>query len=452
MAINYTTVATHLGKIVGKTNSYATIATTTLPADVAAIVVAFGTGSTTFGSAQAPIQGITDKYAKFQNQITEWATALMQFATKTLTDTDTITSQLVGLPQTDLVSILKAIMQDMVDNSQSVKFNSVTLGTVTALSGNTGNGTALVDKVLDGYNPPLAGGIASLTYNGLNSQLGVPSETMELICTTDSFTGGVQEGSEQWQWIGGQKYVPFDYHSEGSGAGPNITTANADTTIQNLGFDSFSSNTPTNWTIAAGAAGTDIFQETTTTFRGGSALKFTGTGSAQPSITQSMTVQQLKSRRRYLFTIQARKGGAAAGTEKLTILFTGTGYTASSSEKINISVSSLTTSFATQSFYINLPVTIPSDFKISISITNANLTSGTFVYLDSGSFKPVDYHGGVSAQVIAGSTPWVVGDRLTFTVANTTSGKFQNYMRRAFGIQLPSKSDGSETIDDALAA
>lgn len=450
MALSYSTIFAKLGKLASRSNSYKSLATTTLPADVVAIMTQFGVSATQFGDAQGPLAGLTNTYIGMQNQVSGWSRGLLPYFLNTLTDQDTVTSQLTALTATDPQTVLAAIIQDMIDNAQTVKFNAVTIGTITYAATNHGNGKAIADATLDGFNIPIANSQANINYNGLLSQLCVPSETMQLVCTADSFTGSRQEGGESWSWAGGIKYQQFDYRPEGSGSGGSLVTANQETSlIQNLNFENFSvTNTPDNFVIAAGAAGVDIFQELSVVFRGASALRFTGTGSAQPAITQAMTPGALSGRRRYLFTIQMRKGGSAPGAGNITIKLTGTGYSAASSEKIDIALTSLTTSYALYSFYVNLPAQLPADIGLSIAITGANLASGAFIYFDSGTFTSVNYFGGLNAQVMAGSIPWVKGDRISWTVVNTVSGLCQDFVRRALYAQLPSVSDGSQTIND----
>lgn len=454
MAIAYSTVFANFGKIIGRSNSYASLAAATLPIDLQAIVAQYGTSATTFGDSQGPIQGLTKDYQTFQNDPVKWRRKLDTYVRNTLTDADTVTSQLTGLSATDIRTVLIALIQDMTDKQQSVKANAVTLGAVSASSANVGNGTALADATLDGFNTPVIGGLAHVTYNGLASQLAVPSETMQLICTADSITGRTAEGAELWSWTGGPAYQVFDWHAEGSGPGPGLQTAHAVTTVPNLSWENFSvANTPDNWTIVTGAAGTDIFQETSAAnvYRGTSALKFLGTGNTMPAIKYTIPAGLLNGRCRYLFTTRAKIAGVVGGGN-LQVVFTGTGYSAGGSEQILQSLNGIGASYGLYQFWLNTPAVIPSDFAINIRVTGVNLGNGGTLWLDSGSFSPVTYFGGVNAQVVSGSTPWAQGDRLTFTVQNTTTGLFQDYARRSLKIQWPSKNDGTQTISDAGAS
>lgn len=452
MAVNYNTLFHAIGKIIGRSAQYAPWAASTLPADLVAIAQQFGTGSTGTGEAQDPITGLSADYTSFQNQIATFRRKLAAtYVKNTLTNYDLVVSQIAGLTSTDLTTVLKALVQDMVDQGQTVKANAVALGAATAGAGNTGNGTALADAVLDGYNVPVKGGFAHQLYAGLASQLAVPSETMQLVCVRDSFTGGTQEGAESWSWSGGTNYQPFDWHAEGSGAGGALTTAHVVTTIPNLGWETFSvADTPDSWTLVAGAAGVDFFQDTAAAniYRGASALKLAGTGATMPALAYAVPAGALSGRRRYLFTTRAKASGVV-GAGNLQIVFTGTGYAAGGTEQILQSLGGIGAGYGLYQFWLNTPANIPSDFTLNIRVTGANLGAGSFVWLDSGSFSPVVYKGGVNCQVVSGNVPWVAGDRLSFTVQDTATGLAQDFFRKAFGVQLPSKNDGSNTIDDS---
>jgi hypothetical protein len=460
MAVNYQTLFGKIGKIIAKLNSYLSFAGTTLPADLDAIITQYGTAATTYGTALTPLDGqgtpLTTVYANFEQQFVTFRQNLKPFIERTLTDVDTVLSQLSGLKSNQINDVLAGLIQDMTDNSQSIRANLLTLGGITVPgSGNTGTGTAFADATLDGLAVPLlGGGFANLLYNGLPSQLGVASETIQLTCTADSFSGGQTEGGEAWAWQGGIKYPAFDFHVQGSGAGPSVTTAHTNTSLQNIQLTSWGgtgNNTPSSWVVGPGAAGTDVFRESTTVYRGKYGLRFVGTGNTQPAITQAIT-RTVQSRRRYLFTIRVQRDPAQApGAGNLVIKFTGTGYTAAGSEQINVALNGIPITWTLYSFFINMPANMPSNMTLNISITGANLGSGAKIYLSSGSFAPVNYAAGVNVSIVSGSTPWVAGDRLQFTIANNETSKFASFFRDGYGCQLPSKSDATETISNGLA-
>ena len=145
----------------------------------------------------------------------------------------------------------------------------------------------------------------------------------------------------------------------------------------------------------------------------------------------------------------AQRTGVIGGTVKFRVRFTGTGYTAGASEKIDIFCTALNTSWTQYSFYINIPNVVPPDWAIDIGIYGANLTAATQVNVDSMTITPVPYWGGVNAQIVAGSTPWVIGDNLSIPISNNDAGVFQTYFGNAYGVQLP--TSGSPSISDSLA-
>jgi hypothetical protein len=220
--------------------------------------------------------------------------------------------------------------------------------------------------------------------------------------------------------------------------------------IQNGDFENWSSNTPSSWTITGGTAGADIFQETgaSNVYRGSSSLKFVNAAAAATlGVSQAISTSQLTARRMYNVSIRIKASGVpAAGT--ITIQHTGTGYTAASTEKITIAHGSFPTSWTLYNFWISMPAIIPSDWALAITISGT-LSAATNVFMDSLAYTPAQYHGGLAAVAVEGSTRFVNGDQFSFTVANDDGGVFQKFFREWFGFQLP--SSGSPNISESLA-
>lgn len=443
-------VFTRVGKLVKHINSHLADATTTFPAELKAIADPYEAADLTL-----QIDGLYGFYEGLKAGTISLRQGLAAFVDRTLLDRDTVLEQL-GVLNASISDVLTALHNQMLLDSKTINRSTVTLGSVTAVAGNQGNGTALVTKVLDGFNPPLQGGLAHLKYNGLNSELGVTSETMTLTCTADSNRDGTAEGSEQFAWNGGVSIQPLDWQTEGSGQGPTLTVANGSRLVTDGDFENWTNtNTPSNWTIDNGTAGTHIFQENgaANLHRGLASLRFAGTG-AQATIRVSQTVSPSTLRARRMYNLSVRiKASSVPAAGQITIQFEGTGYTASSSEKIDLAAGSFPTAAFTAAgslfnFFISTPAIIPSDWKLVVQITGT-LSSGVNVYFDSLALKEVEYHGGVGAVLVAGSTRWVAGDKLTFTVSNDNAGVFQTFFRRWFKFQLPSSA--TPNIADSLA-
>jgi hypothetical protein len=452
--------------------------------------------------------------------------------------------------------VLRALIRDMGTAAESVTANTVTLGSPTPLSTNNGTGLVFVSKVLDGYSPPGRGMVAVQQYNGLSSQLCVPTETVTLECVSDDEVDHVGEGSERWSLKGGPAVDRLSYDTEGSGSGPGVVTGNSDSSLlSNKDFETWSTNTPGSWTLTDGSP--LVTKESTNFFRGTYGLKFAGDGADLLDLNQAVSPTRLNARRRYFcgFAVKA-SGVPAAGV--LTVGFAGTGYsqTAPTIDVWDVQISGTPTGgtytitlasgsgtkttaalaynassatvqtairalkgyecvvVATQAgavpdithritfygvqgpvttvtanigsltggtpaktethqttgvegdcvvipaagmptgwllgyFWINMPTIIPDNWKLSVTVTGP-LSNGTNLFLDSFVLTPALYFGGHALAVVSGSSRWLRGDRVTWTVVNTTTGNFNHFFRRYYGVQLP--TSGSPTIANALAA
>lgn len=439
MAFDYTTLFTDLGKIIKYINSYQTFTGTTLPTDRDAIA----TELAGFLKVTSQLQSLYDGQ---QNSLVSLRQRLGGLISLRLQDQTTVIDAL-SLLSSDVTGIMRALYRQMGLDSQTIKRSTVTVGSPSYAAANAGNGKVYASKVLDGVTAPGAGMPANILYNGVDSELTVPTETITLICTADSEMDGRQDGAESWSFGGGQSYPKLGWQTEGSGQGPGLTTFNQSSLIANKDFESWSSNTPGSWTISAGSG--QVTKESTTIYRGTYALKFAGNASALLTMTQAVNPSRLTARKRYLLSI-AVKASSVPAAGNLVVKFTGTGYTAASSEKIDIVAGSLPTSWTLYQCWINLPTVLPSDWALSITVTGP-LSNTVNLFLDSISFAPAVYHGGVCLGVVAGSTAWLRGDRVTFTLANDGAGVFQTFFRRWFGMQLPSVGGGTHTIADTLA-
>lgn len=444
MAINYTNLFTMLGKLVKGVNNVKTYYGE-LDTDVGAVQTAYSTYS-----QFALLQRIPDTWRNFKEGVYGWIGQINGQAFSLLTDRELILKELPIGSGSSIQDVMPLLMANMIANSQHVTKSVVTLGSVTTTSTGASVGEAFVDAVLDGFTAPGAGMSASKNYNGVTSQLS-EDDTVSLICTSDSESGGATEGLETFQWTG----LPtnpglYHYLSFGTGSNTTIQPLNAFNYIANGEFESFSSNTPASWTIVSGTVGTHILKETSVVQRGSSSLKLAGDGAqATISISQAPVISQLIPLKRYMVAAWVRGTSAtAAGT--LTIQFEGTGYTAGGTEKISMDSTALSaaTSWTLKKFYINLPLEIPDDFKLVVKVTGT-LTTGKSVYIDGLCLGPVTYVNGVNVAIVAGKDKFLKGDKFTFTISNDDAGVFQTWFRKATGYQIP--TDNSPAISDALA-
>lgn len=433
MALNYTKIFGDLLAFVTESSSYNSIAATTLAGDLTTVL-------TQLGTVWAPAEGLAATYHGFQQNVASWRQTLAGYAARRLLDRDTVLNELALPAGTGLAAVLEALNRQLRVDSKTVNACATAVGSVSAAAGNAGNGSAWPTLVLDGYSPPGSNMAASTLYQGSTSEL-VVGETHSLVCVTDQ-GNGAQAGGEYFQWSGAPFLGTWHWGAEGSGLGPLVQVANADSTIRGKDFETFSSNVPDGFTLTTGTAGTHCAQDVATPFRGSGALKLTGTGTASVLLEQSVSPSLVNARRRYHFGCAVKKfSGTPASSEKLRVKFSGTGYSPASAETLEIDGDDWPASWTLYNAHLNVPSVVPSDLKLRIELVN--VASGSAVLVDSFTFCPVTYFGGLGVAVVAGAANWVRGDRLTFATTNDAAGNYQSFFRRAFGVQLPSAGTGN---------
>ncbi len=400
------------------------------------------------GGQQAAMASLIGTIDQIQNSIATIRDSFGTICDARLQDFDTIIAEM-GIPSDDLEIVLRQLIYFMVEDSQTVNGNVVTIGSVTPNAGNDGDGTILVSKILDGFSSPTVGASSHPLYYGLDSQFSV-DDTMTVICAADSYSDNLADGTETFDWYGTKNIDGVWANGvEGAGDGPGVVTTMSGTNISNGDFERFSvTNTPDGWTIAAGTVTTNVAQTTTAGqfYRGLSALKLIGTGAAAAiTLTQQVRLDPLRA---YCCSVRYKASSAEGGGGKtFSVKLTGTGYTEGSTEKIEVEGTVLATGWTLASFFVNIPADPPDELFLTISFTG---TPTVTIYVDDVGLVEVDYHNGVAAVAVPGATNFVRGDKFTFTVANSKEGIIQEYFRRNYLVQLPSEIDGTETISDGL--
>ena len=455
MALLYDDVPNGLFKQLGKIGKYYnSFKTDAAGVDTALAEVADIFQAMTLGYPDLMMEGVPNAFNGWKNNYIDRRRTLRSLAEVRLRDQITVLDQ-IGAVSTDTQEILFKLIRQMGIDAETVNKSTVTIGAVAAGGTNTGNGTVLTTKILDGVTSPGANAnssfAANVYYRGLNSELCVASETMRLTCTADSYVDATGEGSEQLAWNGRLADVANGYLAEGSGnigsvvpsASPNVNL------LSNGDFENITSNTPDNWTIVTGVAGTEIIEDLTggNVYHGDKSIKFVGTGIASIEIKQPIPATSLKGSKLYCFTVRLKADAAVlAGT--LLIQLEGTGYAAGATEKISIAFGALPTVYTLYNFFVLMPTIVPDDLNLIIRWSGTP-TATKQLWLDDATFVPVNYGGGMGIVPVRGSIPFVRNDYFTWTIANDEAGVFQRLFRQMFGVQLP--SNAAPTIADALA-
>ena len=454
-------IFTQIGKSIKVANTYLTLAAT-LATDLSDQRTILNAGNA--GNRDALIAALTNAYGDiegsggYKSQVSrDWRGFLSSIVDRRLQDYDTVISQL-GITDNSIPTILSRLIDEMTIDAASLNASVGGLGAVSAASGNVGNGTALTSLVLDGATPPGQSMMSHQRYRGINSEL-IAADTMTLLCVADSQGSGgggrTSEGAEVFRWYGPQSYPPLSWEDESSGEGPSIVVTNApsNSLLKNKDFEYFTANIPNGWTRDLGTAGTHIVEESTAAdvYRGSKALRFDGDGAlAAIQLSQIIPLNRLVARKRYCLSLRY-KASATIAAGQFTVQFEGTGYTAGATEKIDIAAGSLATTYTLSNFFVNMPASIPTDgtFKLVIKWTGTP-TAAKKLWIDSLTISEPAWHNGHAAVVVAGSTPWKFGDRLTYAATNT-EGVIQKWFRLTHGVQLPSDNAAAETIVDTLA-
>lgn len=453
MAISYSDLFRDIGKLIKYYNVFAGTAQG-LSTYVDAIETAFATDH-----MEGSIAGLRPTVETAWNaQYETRRDTLAGYAANRITDVPTVAS-ILGVTTVSTLTILPRLIEQFPADSQTINASTTSLGSVTANSGNVGNGTVLVTKLLDRVSSPgsRAGVLfpAHHLYGDVSTEL-TCLETMTVRCISDSFADtGITDGQEAFSWIGGLTDTTNGVQTyEGSGSINTIHGIHANTSryLLNADFETFTvTNTPDSWVIVTGAVTTNIKKSTSTNaYHGTNGLNFLGDGAtAAININQPITVNQVTAGARYCVTCRL-KADATIGAGDLTIQFEGTGYSAGAAEKISIAHGALPTSWTLESFFVLMPVSIPSDFKLTVKWTGTP-TNAKNIYLDDFGMDAVNYGGGLGVIVVRGATPFTRDDRYTFTVT-PTEGVIQKFFRRVFGVQLPSDNAAGETILDSVAS
>lgn len=424
MAINYTTLFTDIGAIINGVDRMRVIAT---DADT--------TGQNLGGDLQEHFNRVADNASSRAGDIA-------QLVNERLLDRVTVVDELLSVDSASVEEIVQELIRDMDANAQTVKASNGSLTSLVADGRNTGDGSISSTTVLDGYSPPASGYPPNLLYKSELSELFTPTASVVFTCIRD-VDSGTAAGEEVFRAEGGiAGDSPFDWKHEGSGEVVEIATDNADNTLANRNWDSWNDdNTAPSWTATTGVAGTDFLPDydASNVFRGVASLKLQN---GDVLLEQPLLRNFLRPNRQYCMGFTWKAAAANGGEVKLEIVSPSTGFV---STAVSVPFASSTTSaFTRYTALVMMPANIPDDLVFQLSKTG---TSGE-VWIDSMSFAPVNYIGGIGYNIFAGADNFSVADRFT-VVHDNTEGIFQRFFRRWFNVQLP--SDNSPAISDSLA-
>lgn len=318
-----------------------------------------------------------------------------------------------------------------------------------------------------------------VTYEGLTGKVSdfiIPDVYLET-CTADRSNGGTSYG-ETFSIVGKPRDGSPTDGDYPTGSGVSLTLAATDPSsdsglVTDGSFNSWTTNTPNNWTIAAGVAGTTIYKASDDPRSTGFSLRFLGDGSTIHKVRQQLTAVEAST----AYAVHARiKKVTDPGTDwAVSFLLVDSSGTALAGPAAYANTKSSAASTGIAASWANpidgtfiTPAVIPATgvfleirFHQSGSLTTAaqNLSD---VYVDHVCVHATGpnqfYAAGPKLVIYSGTAESVVGDAYTGTAA-LASGSVGDFlirgMDRMLGLaslsaRLPVLADASSTQKNAL--
>lgn len=373
-------------------------------------------------------------------------------------------------PDSQVTTLLEELRVQMVGSGSmsapddDIDGTSTSTITASADGGNTGNGTT-VQKALDSKYK------LALQY--------MRSEDIVCTCTVDAQEGQVIAGRERFR-IQGEAAISDVKHPDwpgGSGYSAEITVSDpafdagqapGQNVLTNSAFETFTvTNTPDNWVLVTGAAGTDFLEEGTVKYRGSKSLELVGDGATLHEMKQTFnesgqTLGRLKPETMYTCVYRVSADASlSAGVLKLSVKDGSDNIIDSGSATASTDLTGVSTggTFDIKTFTFVTPTSLPDGLKFVIEATTA-ISNTHQCYIDDLILVPLVKLGAPGAPaicIIPGSTPWKRGDKITFTATNGGDNEMGQYLDQFFGLYnsgiiIPFDTAGGETVADALVS
>jgi hypothetical protein len=401
-----------------------------------------------------------DTYRGAHGQVAQYLKGLAQDTLVEMVNDDSpLASKTVALALAELI--------DQMDTAAASVSRPTVSVSVTAGGSNTGTGVCVASVTgADGVQLDYVFDEVIVARATADAQAGTSTAGQEPFTAT---APAAQTDALKWDWpdgSGGQvQMTAVDAASNNSGG--NV--------LQNSSWATFTTaNTPDNWPIAVGTAGTHILQASgSNAYKGSSGLAFVGNASTLPEIAQPFnttpsttagaggTSYRILPQTVYMLNVWHKvSDNLATGTFTISLV-DGSGTVINDDEgaanTLTITVDSLTTSWSNSTAVFRTPSVLPATVKLRIRNSSGAALSAHTLYLDHLALTAATrlYTGGPYAAIFSGATEFVTGDKFSIDVNNNYGSKWALFLERTFslrqlGLRVP--SSGSPTIDDTLFA
>lgn len=444
MSLNLTTLLTRIGHQLYTINTTVNgFRSSTLPTRVSTIA---GDYTSTDPNVS---EGIYAQLASAQSAMGAFPTYLQGLARSTLLQ---MTAEAGGLPNGNLNTAMQYVVNQFISQSQTVKA-SVVGSSVTPGGSNVGNADVIVSTKLK---------------NGLVAENAF-AETITATCTVDAQSGGATAGQESIQFLGQLAQANTLSWLWPAGSGCSATIRAVDATVDNQGgtgnwlkngdFETFTvSNVPDGWHYGVGTAGTNFLKSTGQHYDGAASLEIVGDSSTLASVYTQLGVDTTfaaKPTDQLAVNFACKVDVVPAAGVLVVELVDGSGTVINDSQGVansfTVTLSGLTTSWATKSGIFRTPAVLPSSVNLRFRLSTA-LSSGSNLFLDHVAMAEGTslYLQGPSVWAFSNPTNLILGDTYSVGISNTRggiqSGFEQLFGMRSLGYLLP--SSGSPTMPD----
>jgi hypothetical protein len=425
----------------------------------ATILAAYAAGT----GIQSVSDGFYSNLSAWQGTATAFLTALKSLCQATVIRMVDLDSP---LPVKDLPSALAVLVQQMAAAPATVNA-SVPAAAAPAAVG-TPNGTLTIV-------------VSVKNTKGQNLQYLLP-ETLTLTCTGDSQSGSTL-GNEPLSVKGAGAVADTLAYTWPGGSGASLNFKAVDGTknnstgnlLQNSSFEVFSTaNVPDNWTLAIGAAGTDVFNGGSgNAYSGSGSLQFTGTGAALlDAVTQQFgtsptatvgaggTAATLLPDTQYAFSGWIKVSATPTAGVLEFALIDGAGATlnddAGTANAVTQSLTAVTSTWQPVSGVFRTPAVLPSTAKLRVRLSTA-IDSGVSVFVDRLALAAMNqvYAGGLYLAAFSGANKLITGDTWLLAMTNTFGAVQKRaemvFGMRALGLQFPNTTSSPTVADSVIA-
>lgn len=428
-----------------------------LPTRYAAFVTAYTAGT----SLMTTLDGFNTQITQAQAALSTYASSLQTLSQSTLVNQ---VNADVTLP---VKSVAAAMAQLLIQVAGNYNVTASTLSTGSQTSVGSPVGTPIiVGTTLDGKGYGLDYAFAeTFTFATTADANGTATAGNEPVLVTGK---AAVSDSLSYLWPGGS----------GTSKSINVVNAEADNsegnTLVNSDFETWSTtNYPDNWTIATGAATTNVLRSSTA-YTGDYSLRFLGdAGGTLTAVTQEFNkaVSTIAGAGGTPFTLSERTPMAVSlytavssvpGAGVLRVaLVDGSGTVvnddAGTANSFTITLTGETTSFANHTGVFRTPTNLPDPCYLQLKLTTA-ISNTVSVFIDHLAVSEMTqmYTGGPFFSIFSSDTNTLVGDSWTMAFNNNMSSTtWQGCLQKIFdmrslGMRFP--TTGGSTINANLIA